>query len=85
MKKHFSDANAVCPFYRSCESDGQRFFRIRCEGIVERSATMLCFRSRGDLDDHANEFCSCVSGYKLCPIAQVVLRRYALEEQEETR
>ncbi len=82
---NFSDANAVCPFYRSYETDGKRFFRIRCEGIVESSTTILSFRSRKDFGAHTNEFCACVQGYKLCPIAQVVLRRYALEEQEEAR
>lgn len=69
MGRHYTSADAVCPFYK-CE-DG---LKIHCEGVKGTSAIHLIFETSDQMKEHKNRFCC--DKYKRCDLAQMHNKRW---------
>ena len=67
-----------CPFYRSDDGKG----RITCEGIVDRSSTILSFVIKGDYLRQLEVFCC--RYYENCEVYQMLMEKYKEEYMEKS-
>jgi len=72
MSRNFSSASVVCPFYKS-----ENMKLIVCEGVSGCSRLELHFESKDDKASYKAKNCERIrENWKVCPIAQILLKKY---------
>ena len=61
----------VCPFWKD---EGENF--ISCEGMVNRSKTIVCFATQESKASYAARKCKDMKGYKTCLYARALIEKY---------
>ena len=69
----WKQADVECPFYKHDDGKG----RITCEGIVDRSSTILSFVIKGDYLRQMEVFCC--QYYENCEVYQMLMEKYKEE------
>lgn len=70
MKKgEYIARSVLCPFYHKEDGNG-----IHCEGVSEDTTIKLIHQSSEAKKQHRRHYCS--RGYKKCPIAIMLYKRY---------
>lgn len=70
MGKRIQSLRALCPFYKSEDSQ-----RICCEGLLPRSSIHVAFADSNDRREFGRTHCKSWD-YEACPLCQMHMKRY---------
>lgn len=69
----YTSKEIKCPFYLF-----EQNHMIFCEGITtETQSTAIIFKNNKSLSNYKKTLCNCLPGYESCPLAKLLLERYA--------
>jgi len=74
VRRNYKDRDIACPFWRGEEENS-----ISCEGLEPGMKTVCCFASKERKAGYAMRRCKNIHGYKLCRVAQALIRKYEEE------
>lgn len=75
-----------CPFYKAAMVDGVAEIKyVRCEGVTKECDIRLCYHKTEFIMDWIHEHCERYDYAKVCPIAEMLEKKYEDAEYDQVR